>query len=214
MNIYQYRIRNGHFLNTSGPLLELLPPGRKEKILRYRFEEDRQLSLASSLLLFKCLREEGGFERFPDLQYGPNGKPSLPGSSVFFNLSHSGSLILLAVSRKGETGIDTECKKDAPFEVMDYFFHERERSYVNERQGKERTSAFYRIWTRKEALLKGLGTGLRDDMCRMNTLDPGLENRLISWEDDENASSVWAEKEESLHFHTVEYEDLLRFFSS
>src|SRR5690349_20188145 len=49
--------------------------------------------------------------RDPDgirFQRGANGKPSLAGGELEFNLSHSGSLLLLALSRKQPLGVDLE----------------------------------------------------------------------------------------------------------
>ena len=70
---------------------------RREKILRYRFEKDRRLSLGAGLLAAYALREAGAEDLA--LQTGEYGKPELlfyP--NIRFNLSHSGTLAVCAVS--------------------------------------------------------------------------------------------------------------------
>jgi len=68
---------------------------------------------------------------------GRHGKPRLatPGAELGFNLSHSGSVALVAVARR-EVGIDVE------------------------RIRSKRPVDFYRRWADREARVKYLGTGL------------------------------------------------------
>ncbi|ABQ26196.1 4'-phosphopantetheinyl transferase [Geotalea uraniireducens Rf4] len=97
---------------------------------------------------------------------GEHGKPSLAeetgGScSRRFNLSHKGGRAVLAVSGSCEVGIDLEQMLDnLPFrEMAQRFFAPRETEELFSLPPHLQLSAFYRFWTRKEAYLKGLGTG-------------------------------------------------------
>ena len=79
---------------------------RRERILRYRFEKDRRLSLGAGLLAAYALREAGAEDL--TLQTGENGKPELLSyPDIHFNLSHSGTIAVCAVSDR-PVGVDVE----------------------------------------------------------------------------------------------------------
>ncbi len=95
--------------------------------------------------------------------YGEQGKPSLAGEEhgLSFNLSHADDLLLLAVARHREVGIDLEeVRADLPFrEMAGRYFASRERAELFGLPPEAQLPAFYRCWTRKEAYLKGCGSG-------------------------------------------------------
>lgn len=89
---------------------------------------------------------------------GPQGKPCSP---VKFNVSHSGEWVLLALSSEDrEVGVDVELARP-DLELMDIartVFTSQELDLL--RQDPEQIrSRFFRIWARKEAVLKAWGTG-------------------------------------------------------
>lgn len=93
--------------------------------------------------------------------YCNHGKPALTGSSLQFNLSHSGAWALLALRADAAIGVDLE--KIDP--ALDYkvlatrFFTAAENALLLAAPIAQRRRRFYRLWTRKEALLKGQGQG-------------------------------------------------------
>lgn len=92
---------------------------------------------------------------------GPHGKPQLLDSSLQFNVSHSGDLWLLAVSPAVSVGVDIEAPRtlQAWQRLADRVFTTAERAAL-ELETDPPLDAFFTGWTRKEAVLKGLGTGL------------------------------------------------------
>jgi 4'-phosphopantetheinyl transferase len=93
-----------------------------------------------------------------------HGKPRLAGrSELDFSLSHSGGLVLIAVARGRRVGADVE-RVRARTDVLAIArgsLSARERRTIEAAETAEaRRAAFFRCWTRKEAHLKGLGTGL------------------------------------------------------
>lgn len=95
--------------------------------------------------------------------YNPFGKPYLTEdapTSLHFNLSHSGSFAMLAVSDRFPVGIDIEEIKPLKEEVAGYFFSVREQISLRKLPTDGYLRGFYRCWTRKEALVKGCGEGL------------------------------------------------------
>lgn len=98
-------------------------------------------------------------------QFG-NKKPSLEG--IEFNVTHSGDFILIIVSPH-QVGVDMEfINRNFNFEILlEDCFNEAEKQFINS-GSTESLYNFYRLWTRKEAILKASGEGLVD---RMNELD-------------------------------------------
>jgi 4'-phosphopantetheinyl transferase len=97
---------------------------------------------------------------------GPFGKPAidLPHAPIGlrFNLSHSHGLGVIAVGMGRELGIDVEILRS--FENMDAiagrFFAPAERAAYAAQPIGQRPLAFFRAWTRKEAYLKAIGSGI------------------------------------------------------
>lgn len=91
------------------------------------------------------------------------GKPVVAGD-VHFNVSHSGDLVLLAVSGERAVGIDVE--RERPIAkaraLIDRWLNEAERRDVTRwmDEGASESTAFLRVWSLKEARLKALGVGI------------------------------------------------------
>jgi 4'-phosphopantetheinyl transferase len=98
-----------------------------------------------------------------DFAYGNDGKPALNKrhDTLHFNLSHSGDWAVLALSVDVALGVDLE--KIDP--ALDYaalsarFFTSAENAHLHTAALHRQRRRFYRLWTRKEALLKGQGRG-------------------------------------------------------
>jgi 4'-phosphopantetheinyl transferase len=95
----------------------------------------------------------------------PHGKPMLGGdaSGVFFNIAHSSELALVAVSTE-EVGIDVEDQLSAAdLEADECWLSQTESERLTWVSLAERQAELLRTWVRKEAYLKGDGTGLNTD---------------------------------------------------
>ena len=137
--------------------MALLPwPERRAKVERFVFQKDKCLCLGAGLLLAFALREVG--VRSLALGYGAHDKPYLLDCpNVHFNLSHSGTWAVCAVSTD-QVGIDVEEHRAYDDGVARLCFTPREIAWM-ERQD-DVPKAFARLWTRKESYVKLLGTGL------------------------------------------------------
>lgn len=132
-----------------------MDPSRKGKIDGYRFQKDKRLSLGAGILLRRAL----GI-RNPEIGYRDNGKPYLmdyPG--IRFNLSHSGHMVMCAVSNS-EVGCDIEQIADVDLKMVKRFFHASEVDYIRNADPSECSDRFFRLWTLKESFLKCTGRGL------------------------------------------------------
>ncbi len=97
------------------------------------------------------------------------GKPYLDGAP-YFNVSHSGSLIQIAISDV-EVGIDIEFfgnQRDWK-KIMDRFFHESEKETIQSEED------FLRLWTKKEALLKCVGIGITQELSSFDVLSESIQ---------------------------------------
>lgn len=91
---------------------------------------------------------------------GPHGRPAVAGNPLHHSLSHSGRLGLLAFATT-PVGADLETvPPPAAVEEARDVLHPRERAELDRLPPAARPPAFIRAWVRKEAYLKGLGTGL------------------------------------------------------
>lgn len=90
-----------------------------------------------------------------------NGKPILENHELEFNISHSENVVLIAVSRSSQIGIDIE-KISTTLELDSYraIFHESELKKFNQIFERKDSTEFFKIWTHKEAISKALGIGL------------------------------------------------------
>jgi 4'-phosphopantetheinyl transferase len=101
-----------------------------------------------------------------DFADGPHGKPALASAfadkGIHFNLSHSESLALIAVTRLGPVGVDLEkiraVRNDG--ELAARFFSTHENGVFQAVPKDGQAEAFFNLWTRKEAWLKATGEGI------------------------------------------------------
>jgi 4'-phosphopantetheinyl transferase len=97
--------------------------------------------------------------------YGAHDKPYLEKertSGLHFNYSRSQGLAIYALGLGREVGVDIEqIRTDrAAGEIAGHFFPTRETAALKKLDEAERTEAFFRSWTVKEAYLKATGEGL------------------------------------------------------
>lgn len=129
---------------------------RREKVMQYRFEKDRLLSLGAGLLAAYALGQYGLQDL--TLDCSSTGKPSLRyGNGLHFNLSHSGKYVVCAVSHF-PVGVDVEQVKPLNAAVVQRCLTAQEQCWLTQQEDWNR--AFTRLWTRKESYLKCLGLGL------------------------------------------------------
>ncbi len=125
------------------------------------FENDKllrgnRLTLFGRVLLGYILNKNYGIESF-SYRYGENGKPYLENSDVYFNISHSGNMVLCSISEY-ETGCDIEKIKDYNPKIAKRFFTEKETNLLENKDTED--YIFARLWTLKESILKKSGRGI------------------------------------------------------
>ncbi len=155
--------------------LNKIPPVYQEEIAKFRKWEDRQHRVLGKILLVKGLEMLGLTAYSLDqLQYTNLKRPYLNGS-IDFNISHSGEYVLCAISTMAKIGVDVEEITDIPItDFINEFSAEEMKSIL----GSEASLySFYSLWTKKEAFLKAIGTGLHVPLNKVHVID-----NKIGWE--------------------------------
>jgi len=134
---------------------------------RFRFDRDRcRFVITRGALRCLLAGSVGVSPAAIRFRYGLAGKPLIAGRAagvgVHFNVTHSGNLALIAITRAGDIGIDLEPVRDLPdWEgVANLVFDARQVAQLHSFAEPRRMQAFFRAWTRKEAIAKARGTGL------------------------------------------------------
>ncbi len=111
------------------------------------------------------------------------GRPRLPAATgLDAGCSAAGALGLVAVGRGCRLGIDVETVAPWTPAVLDEgWLAPAERQALAALPAAGRALAATRAWTRKEAVLKGRGTGLRDDPAAVVTGVGGAPVTVAGW---------------------------------
>ncbi len=152
-----------------------LSPKEWEHAARLRADRDRSRFLSCRGWLRQLLA--GYLETDPrEIEFVPglHGKPALArpaGTDLRFNVAQSGGLALIAVAQHLEVGVDLEqVRPDFPVDaVARRFFTALEQARLEGLSGPGRLAAFFEVWTRKEAYLKGVGVGVGDGGLQIDT---------------------------------------------
>jgi 4'-phosphopantetheinyl transferase len=130
----------------------------------------RRFTAARGLLREILGQYIGGDPSSIRFDYGIAGKPRLRDSDgdrhLHFNLSHSGGLALVVVSKDRNVGIDVEQVTHGRdlAALGEWVLTRREWTDWSSTSREFQTTMFYRFWVRKEAYLKGIGAGLTRPM--------------------------------------------------
>lgn len=221
------------FTSEDQALMNNVSRCRAERIERFHRASDRKTSLYTTLLVIMYLSSHCDipadglrFERTP------GGKPYAPGLPIRFSCSHTDGAVLAAFSELDETGCDVELIADPPYQISSIAFSQNERDALDQCIAAERgltadglpfpgssidpeerrALTFYTIWTRKEAFLKYLGTGLAGDITKTDVCDPAISGRFISRRIGSHMCSVFNSTGEPVDFTTIDESAVRRFF--
>lgn len=190
-------------------LSALLDGAEQTRAGRFHFARDRRHYVASRALLRRLL---GDALELPApalvFEYGAQGKPALaasclPDRVLRFNLAHSASWAMFALTWDREIGIDlesaTRLKRDinALPGLAARVLSPRELAIWQALpDDAARDAAFLRAWTRKEAYVKATGKGLFDELANIEVAldaavpEPSLTLRSIPQEGE--TMRLWA----------------------
>ena len=138
-----------------------LSSARLARAAQFRNEEDRARCLCAGVALDTALRTVGLREKTVRIEKNKYGKPFLiDHPEHHFSLSHSGDYAVCALS-DAPIGVDIEqCRPRSFLSLAERYFTPDECERLRALSTNDRTTAFYRLWTAKESVLKALGVGL------------------------------------------------------
>jgi 4'-phosphopantetheinyl transferase len=145
----------------------VLSPDEQEHAARFYRDRDRtRFALAHVMLRDVLSRYVGVPAASLAFVVSDHGKPSLErrhlAEWLSFNLSHSRDLVLCAVARGRELGVDVEYAWPDRYyaRIAEQFFSPLELAQLHQMPPSRHAEAFFRCWTLKEAYLKARGEGL------------------------------------------------------
>lgn len=138
--------------------LQDLPGPIAKQIMKYKNGLSLRQSLLGHKLLVYALKEYGyQASKLGLLERTKFNKPYFE-TGFQFNISHTASMVILAVSLNSRVGIDVEKVKDINLYEIENLFTPQELKEISD--SKRPNDSFYALWTMKEAILKGIGLGL------------------------------------------------------
>jgi 4'-phosphopantetheinyl transferase len=178
---------------------ETLDEDEQTRASRFHFEKHRRRFVVGRgvlrSLLGRYLDVRAAEVRFT---YGPYGKPALDAaqgeSALRFNASHSHELAVYAFVPDHEVGIDIEYIKEdfATEEIAERFFSKYEVEALRRLPREEQAAAFFRCWTRKEAYIKAIGSGLSHPLDQFDVaFGPDEPAALLRDHRDPQVASRW-----------------------
>jgi 4'-phosphopantetheinyl transferase len=176
-----------------------------ERANRFVYARDRRRYVAAHTQLRRLLATHTGMpEGSLCLREGEFGKPYLDGAAhCQFNLSHSADVALVGIAGVGEIGVDVELLSSTPDaqSLAERHFTAGERNELAQcTPASERDLAFLRGWTRKEACLKALGSGLNLETA---SFEAGLDGAPRRVSIPLNGGHVQVEVRSFRHGHNV-----------
>lgn len=129
----------------------------------FYFSQDKQTFYQSHnalrIILSYYLSEKPGEIEY---EWTSFGKPFLKSRRLQFNLSHTDTMAVIAVTEDAEIGVDIENlnRKVEYDDLAKRFFCEAEYQKLVQGSPKLKRDAFFNCWTRKEAFIKAVGEGL------------------------------------------------------
>lgn len=166
--------------------IDLLSFDESLKATRFHFEKDRHLYETAhiSLRLILSLYQNISPAKIKFV-FGKNGKPFLEKTqnprNIAFNLSHTFDLVAVGITSFPQIGIDVEFtdSKEINRDLISQISTKEEFKIYEKQSLSLQNKLFFKLWTRKEALLKASGTGLSiepNQVCvEPNDISPLIE---------------------------------------
>lgn len=167
-------------------LLELLDEKEQQRAASYKFGQHRNLYITAHVFLRKVLSYHAMLPPEDWRFYlGSHGKPYIENStfqSIQFNLSHTQGMVVCAVNKTYEVGIDVEGPRP-----LQYMAQMSRRNYSNREcddifsnnNSEKRLQRFYTYWTLKESLVKALGFGLSIPLKKIEFIQLSNDSWLL-----------------------------------
>jgi len=169
----------------------LLSSDERARADSFYFEQDRRCYLAAQAALRLLIaRYTGESPGSLAIRKEPNGRPILENFALHISLSHSGNLVLIALSSAAPVGVDVEEIRGIPdlMAIAQSHFSMTEIEAITRLAPSQRATAFFVTWTRKEAFVKAIGRGLSFPLRSFGTGHPDQPPYLTGQQ-----GEIWAD---------------------
>ncbi len=158
--IYLIKLKEGLDDKTFNFLLSLTEEKRREQVLRLKVKKKAEHKLLSEFLVKYAIKKSFGIDaKNQHIAYTEYGKPYLTNyPDIHFNISHSGNCVVCAVF-SGAVGVDAQKVSEYKENLAKKVCSQNELKQI-ETSG-DKALEFTKLWTKKEAYLKFLGTGIQ-----------------------------------------------------
>ena len=186
-------------VNQIETLSACLSAQERQRADKFRFEHSRHQFVTTRARLRQCLALATG-KRASEIEFelGPSGKPFLAGNSqtseLQFNVSHTDSLALIAITRGQRIGIDVESltRNVQHNQVSQNFFSATEKAAIAALPDDQAPASFFACWTRKEAVLKAIGTGIAHGLDSFAVAtDPEIVHCRTELQSEDGSVETW-----------------------
>lgn len=185
MKFYQYNIRD---LSHEKYIhyYSLMSEEKKRRVDRFRFENDKQRTVAGEMLARQSISEWCGVpEESIVFEIAEHGKPYAKDLNIEFNISHSADIVVCVVDAN-PVGVDIEKIRPVDLNTAKRIFSEKEIQYIFECSPKIENynhylndavlQRFFELWTKKETYGKLVGTGIFAESNADINLTTWMEN--------------------------------------
>jgi 4'-phosphopantetheinyl transferase len=147
----------------------------KARAERFHFPlHKRRFIAARGILRLLLSRYQNTSPEKIEFLYYPRGKPYIADVTLQFNISHSYEMAVYALTKDSAIGVDIEkTEKQFNDSVAERYLHPDEYAELSGLANGLRAMEFYRIWTRKEALIKAIGDGMHISLSSFSTATKG-----------------------------------------
>ena len=193
--IHIYRTRTDLNENELNSFRKILSEDENTKAERYKFNYLKNNYTACRGFLREILSGYTGITSSKiKFSYSEFGKPFLKDSNLRFNVSHSGNKGIIAVNIEDELGIDIELKREVPdlLSLSGRFFSKSEVTELSKTDSGKLTDSFFYCWTRKEAFIKAVGSGLQYPLNSFSvSINDKADPKIIEIANDVTEAHKW-----------------------
>lgn len=138
--------------------LLLLSEQLQNKISSYVGNKKKQQRIEGLALLSTALKYNKIDENhINSMYYNSFGKPFI-NAKIDFSISYSHNITILGIIKNGLIGVDIEQIRTIDYTLYKDYFNHKEWKFMSQNSFNE--AVFFKLWTRKEAVVKAIGKGV------------------------------------------------------
>lgn len=178
---------------------QCLSAQERQRAKQFRFADKRHQFVITRARLKQCLAlATGALASEIEFELGASGKPFLAGkprsSGLQFNVSHTEGLALIAITRGQLVGIDIESldRSIQHTRLAENYFSRKEQQAIAALPVEQVSRSFFACWTRKEAVLKAMGTGIAHGLDSFDvSTEPEITHCRTELQSDAGPIEAW-----------------------